>query len=180
MTLRVQRVGRRYDENDFALANEVARRAASAIDNARLLFEVPRPSARGSRAATRAKDEFVAMVSHDFAPAQRHPGWLRLMRSGTLDEARRQHAFEVIERNAEAQGPPGRRPRHQPRHHGEVAHQVSQVDLSDVVEIAVEAARPAAAASGDPAPTSSRTGITRSPRRRGATPAGRGISSPTP
>ena len=147
MTLAYSESGRRYDENDFALANEVARRAASAIDNARL-FEVSQTERARVEAATRAKDEFVAMVSHELrTPLNAILGWLRLMRSGTLDEARRQHAFEVIERNAEAQDRLVADLLDISRViTGKLRIKLSQVDLSDVVEIAVEAVRPAAAA----------------------------------
>jgi len=48
---------RRYDEADLALVQELAGRAALLIDNARLYRE--------ARAATRARDEMLAVVSHD-------------------------------------------------------------------------------------------------------------------
>jgi signal transduction histidine kinase len=52
----------------------------------------------------RAKDEFVAMVSHELrTPLNVILGWLRLMRGGALPEEKRDHALEVIERNAHAQ-----------------------------------------------------------------------------
>ncbi len=55
-------------------------------------------------AAMRAKDEFVAMVSHELrTPLNVILGWLRLMRGGALPEEKRDHALEVIERNAHAQ-----------------------------------------------------------------------------
>lgn len=49
--------GRRYDETDLALAEELARRAALAIENARLFTEAQR--------ATRARDEMLGVVAHD-------------------------------------------------------------------------------------------------------------------
>jgi len=48
---------RRYDEDDLALVQELAGRAALLVDNARLYRE--------ARAATRARDEMLAVVSHD-------------------------------------------------------------------------------------------------------------------
>ena len=51
------RIGRRFAPEDFALAQDLARRAAVAIDNARLY--------RDARTATNARDEILAVVSHD-------------------------------------------------------------------------------------------------------------------
>jgi PAS domain S-box-containing protein len=51
------RIGRRFAPEDVALAHDLARRAAVAIDNARLY--------RDARAATNARDEVLAIVSHD-------------------------------------------------------------------------------------------------------------------
>ena len=48
---------RRYDESDLAFAQEVARRAALAVDNARLYRE--------TQTAIRDRDEVLTMVSHD-------------------------------------------------------------------------------------------------------------------
>ncbi|HEX3555283.1 MAG TPA: ATP-binding protein [Thermoanaerobaculia bacterium] len=49
--------GRRYDDGDLALAEELARRAALTIDNARLYA--------AAQAANRAKDQFLATLSHE-------------------------------------------------------------------------------------------------------------------
>ncbi|HEX2718592.1 MAG TPA: ATP-binding protein [Gemmatimonadaceae bacterium] len=51
------RIGRRFDRSGVQLAEEFARRAAVAVDNARLY--------RDAQAATRARDEVLAVVSHD-------------------------------------------------------------------------------------------------------------------
>jgi PAS domain S-box-containing protein len=54
--------------------------------------------------ANRTKDEFLATLSHELrTPLTSILGWSRLLRSGQLDEAGRERAVEVIERNAEAQ-----------------------------------------------------------------------------
>ena len=49
--------GRRYDANDLAVAEDLAQRAALAIDNARLLDE--------ARQAARARDDFLSIASHE-------------------------------------------------------------------------------------------------------------------
>jgi PAS domain S-box-containing protein len=57
LTLVVSDSGRRYGDDDLALAEELARRAALAVDNARLFHE--------AQQATRARDEMLAVVAHD-------------------------------------------------------------------------------------------------------------------
>ncbi len=49
--------GRRYDTEDFAMAEELAQRATLAVENARLFKE--------AQAATRARDEMLGVVAHD-------------------------------------------------------------------------------------------------------------------
>jgi GAF domain-containing protein len=95
--------GRHYTEADLLLVNDLARRAASAIDNAHL-YELARTERARAEAAARAKDEFVAVVSHELrTPLNVIIGWVRLLKGGALSEATREHALEVVERNADAQ-----------------------------------------------------------------------------
>jgi signal transduction histidine kinase/CheY-like chemotaxis protein len=137
--------GRHYDDADLALAAEVARRAAVAIDNARL-YELAQTERSRVEAATRAKDEFVAMVSHELrTPLNAILGWVRLMRGGSLDESKKAHAFEVIERNAEAQNQLVADLLDISRiMTGKLRISASQVDLANVVDMVVEGIRPAA------------------------------------
>jgi signal transduction histidine kinase/ActR/RegA family two-component response regulator len=138
---------RRYGPADLRLIEELARRAAVAIDNAHLYASSQNERAR-VEAATRAKDEFVAMVSHELrTPLTSILGWLTLIRDGSLPEGREEHALDVSIRNAKA------------LNHlvgdlldisrvitGKLRINSSQVDLNDVVEMAVEGVRPAAEA----------------------------------
>ena len=95
--------GQHYTSSDLLLAEDLARRAAAAIDNARL-YELSRTERARAEAATRTKDEFVAMVSHELrTPLNVIMGWVRLLRSGSLSEETRAQALEVVERNANAQ-----------------------------------------------------------------------------
>jgi signal transduction histidine kinase/ActR/RegA family two-component response regulator len=79
-------------ERSQLLAAERAARAAA--ERARHDAEV----------SNRSKDEFLATVSHELrTPLNSIVGWSRLLSSGSLPEERRQHAVDVIRRNADAQ-----------------------------------------------------------------------------
>jgi signal transduction histidine kinase/CheY-like chemotaxis protein len=55
-------------------------------------------------AADRAKDEFLAVISHELrGPLNAILGWSRMLRAGGLDPATSAHALETIERNSTAQ-----------------------------------------------------------------------------
>ena len=95
--------GKPYGQTDLLLFSELARTAASAIDNAHL-YEVSGVERARAEAATRTKDEFVAMVSHELrTPLNVIIGWVRLLRSGGLADGTKEKALEVVERNANAQ-----------------------------------------------------------------------------
>ncbi|HXG03883.1 MAG TPA: GAF domain-containing protein [Candidatus Binatia bacterium] len=87
---------RRYGAADLAFAEDLAGRAAQAIDNARLY--------RAAQEAGRAKDEFLATVSHELrTPLTAILGWAGVLRSRPGDPATLNEALEVIERNARVQ-----------------------------------------------------------------------------
>ena len=56
--------GRKFDAEDLALAEELARRAAMAVDNARLFAEANQARVEAER-ADRTKDQFLAALSHE-------------------------------------------------------------------------------------------------------------------
>jgi signal transduction histidine kinase len=59
---------------------------------------------REAEAANRAKDEFLATLSHELrTPLNAIVGWTRMLLDGTVDDAHRRRALEVIERNAQLQ-----------------------------------------------------------------------------
>src|SRR5262249_46647018 len=64
MTFVYAESGREYTKDDLELAEELARRCATAIDNASL-YDVAQKSRNAADIANRAKDEFLAIVSHE-------------------------------------------------------------------------------------------------------------------
>ncbi|HEY9624737.1 MAG TPA: PAS domain S-box protein [Crinalium sp.] len=95
--------GRRYDERDLKIAEELARRASLAIDNARLYRAAQRDRAQ-AEAANRIKDEFLAVLSHELrTPLNPILGWTTLLRSREYDHTTVHRALETIERNARLQ-----------------------------------------------------------------------------
>jgi signal transduction histidine kinase/CheY-like chemotaxis protein len=130
--------GRRFEADDLALAEELARRAGLAVENARLYRE--------AQEANRLKDEFLATVSHELrTPLTAILGWLHLLRTGRPAQVER--AIETIERNAHAQA------------HivddvldvsriitGKLHLESERVDLVKIVGAAIDTVRPAAEA----------------------------------
>lgn len=87
---------RRYDVADLGLAEDLARRCALAVDNARLYRE--------AQEANRTKDRFLAMVSHELrSPLNAVVMWAHLLRTGRLDEAKSKRALAAIERSGQLQ-----------------------------------------------------------------------------
>jgi PAS domain S-box-containing protein len=89
--------GRRYGPADLEMAEQLARRAALAIDNARLFT--------AAQQAARAREEVVAVVSHDL----KNPLNAILMSAGLLqrsagDPARVQHHAQAIQRSVARMG----------------------------------------------------------------------------
>ena len=88
--------GRHYTTVDLEMAEELAQRAAFAIDNARLY--------RQAQEANRIKEEFLAIVSHELrTPLNSMLGWIQVIRTRKWDEATTSKALETIERNAKLQ-----------------------------------------------------------------------------
>jgi PAS domain S-box-containing protein len=109
-----------------------------------------REAARKAHEANTAKDEFLATASHELRnPLNAILGWARLLRSGQLDASAYLRGVETIERNAKAQV------------HliedildgsriitGKLHLETRPLDMTAVVQAALDAVRPAAAAKG--------------------------------
>jgi PAS domain S-box-containing protein len=141
--------GRPYDAADIAMAEELARRAALAVDNAMLYREadLAREQAEG---ANRAKDEFLAVVSHELrTPMSAVYGWARMLQMGQIDSATTPRALDAIVRNAHVQLQLIDDLLDVSRIiSGKMRLNIRPVDIHRVLEAAIDAVRPAADAKG--------------------------------
>jgi PAS domain S-box-containing protein len=82
---------------------DIRERRAAERQQAELLASL-RVAKHRAEAANRAKDEFLAVLSHELrSPLNAILGWTQLLRSGHSDAGELGHAVEVIERNARLQ-----------------------------------------------------------------------------
>ncbi|HEX8709327.1 MAG TPA: PAS domain S-box protein [Pyrinomonadaceae bacterium] len=134
--------GRHYGPDDLALAENLAGRAALAIDNARLYQDAQR--------ANRLKDEFLATLSHELrTPLTAILGWAHLLRTSEFSRETAAGALETIERNARSQSQLIDDLLDVSRIiTGKLRLDVRQIDPASFIESAIEALRPAAEAKG--------------------------------
>jgi signal transduction histidine kinase/DNA-binding NarL/FixJ family response regulator len=141
--------GRRYGEQDLSFARDLARRAALAIDNARLYRDLQRAAA-SAEAANRMKDEFLATMSHELrTPLQAILGWATLLHRKQADPKTLGQGIDTIERNARVQAQIISDLLDVSRIvSGKLALEMKLVDLRGLLEAALDVVRPAAAAKG--------------------------------
>jgi signal transduction histidine kinase/CheY-like chemotaxis protein len=132
--------GRQFRQEEVLLAQGFAEQAALALENARLYAE--------ARDANRAKDEFLATLSHELrTPLTAMLGWVRMLQSGTLDEATSARALQVIHRNTKLQAQLIDDLLDVSRIvTGKLSLELKAVDVGTVVETAMDAVTPAALA----------------------------------
>jgi PAS domain S-box-containing protein len=138
LTLAMAESGRLYTDDDFRFAQDVAFRAALAVDNARAYND--------AQAANRLKDEFLATLSHELrTPLNAVLGYSRLLQSGMMTAEKHAHALQTVERNATALTQIVEDILDVSRIvSGKIRLNIQPVDLPDVVSNAVETVRPAA------------------------------------
>ncbi|MEP7050320.1 MAG: ATP-binding protein [Pseudomonadota bacterium] len=147
--------GRRYGTDDLLFAEDFARRAALALENARAVGEVEAARAREqamreqAELASTAKDHFLATVSHELrTPLNVILGWAVVLRERGVDPEV-QRALGVIERNARAQARLIEDVLDVSRIvSGKMALNLGAVNVGEAVRAAVMGMRPAAAAKG--------------------------------
>jgi PAS domain S-box-containing protein len=147
MSLLGTRPDRVFGRDDLDLAEELGRRAALAVDNARL-YRASQDARATAEKANRAKDEFLATLSHELrTPLTPILGWTVMLRSGTLDTHSIQRGLEVIERNVRAQTQLiGDLLDVSRIITGKLRLEVSPIAVVPVVEAGIEAVRPSAEA----------------------------------
>ena len=85
------------------IARDISERLRAEAERARLLTS-ERAARERAESASRGKDEFVAMMSHEMrSPLNAILGWARMLTTGQIAEERKAHAIQVIEQNASAQ-----------------------------------------------------------------------------
>ena len=117
-TVRVTKTGKRINlsltvspvrnkQGEIIGASKIARDITDKVRAERELTRLlasERAARERAEAASRAKDEFVAMISHEIrSPLNAILGWSHMLRQGALDKTATANALESIERNARAQ-----------------------------------------------------------------------------
>jgi signal transduction histidine kinase len=141
---------------EHALAAEKERLATTVAELTRLekarkeLLERERAARAGAEAASRLKDQFLAMVSHELrTPLNAIVGWADMLRSGRLDPADRGRAAEAIYGNSHRQARMIDELLDVARiTSGKLLLERSAVDLTQVVRAAIEVVQVAADAKG--------------------------------
>ncbi len=134
--------GRRFAADSLALAEELARRASVAVENASLYREATE--------ASQLKDEFLATLSHELrTPLTAVLGWATLLRTRQDDPAQVSKGLATIERNARVQAQLIDDLLDLSRIvTGKLRLEVQPVEVGVLVETAIDTVRPAANAKG--------------------------------
>jgi PAS domain S-box-containing protein len=131
---------RSFSGDDVRLAEDIGRRAGLAIDNARLYSELER--------AGRAKDDFLAMLSHELrTPMTATLGWATMLQSGSIPADLLATAADSIAQSTRAQARLVDDLLDISRIiSGKMQLTLQPIVLADVIAAAIETVRPAAEA----------------------------------
>lgn len=151
-----QRVPRVWRPEEIELVSFVSNRFWESIERARVVKSLHEALAREQQArqsaetASKVKDEFLATISHELrTPLNAVLGWASMLRSGILSGEASERAVETLERNARSQAQLIDDLLDVSRIiSGKLRLDVHDVDLSAVIESALESVRPAADAKG--------------------------------
>lgn len=140
---------RRYTPSDLALGEDLARRCALALENARLYHEVIAERDKAEK-ASRAKDEFLAILSHELRnPLMPLIGWTRMMKSNPAisQDPVLAEGVRSMERNAQTLSRLVADCLDLARiSEGKIQMEKQAVDLNQIVAASIEATRELAAA----------------------------------
>ncbi len=149
----------KFTERHERIVEGLAAQTAIAMDNAALYeksqraikdreksLENEQEARRQSEVANRTKDEFLGLLSHELrTPLNAILGWTRLINTGQLDDATFARAIETIDRNAKLQGRLIEDMLDVSRIiSGKLRLDAQPVDLTTVINSAVDTSRPAA------------------------------------
>jgi signal transduction histidine kinase len=152
-----------FTERHERIVEGLAAQTAIAMDNARLyqgaqqalqereaLLAREQAARREAEIASRAKDEFLGLLSHELRnPLNAILGWTRMLASGQLDAATSVRAIETIDRNAKLQTRLIDDMLDVSRIvSGKLRLDAQPVDLTTVIHAAVDTSRPSAEAKG--------------------------------
>ncbi|HZM90600.1 MAG TPA: response regulator [Blastocatellia bacterium] len=129
------------------LANDITGRKRTDEEREQLLSKEQK-AREEAETANRAKDEFLATVSHELrAPLNAMLGWAQILRSTRVDEKTLAHAIEIIERSARTQSKLIEDLLDTARIvSGKLRLDIQPIDLTSLIENAVEVLRPASEA----------------------------------
>ena len=116
----------------------------------KILLERERAARQEAERVSVVKDEFLATLSHELrTPLNAIFGWTQLLRTGKRDPETLAHALEVIDRNVRLQTQLIEDLLDMSRIvSGKVRLDIQSVDLPEIIDAAIESARPAAQARG--------------------------------
>ncbi|WP_341529075.1 ATP-binding protein [Nostoc sp. UHCC 0302] len=144
---------RRFDGEDLRLMTSLANFIAAALysnkaNQAAEEFARSERAARAAESANRLKDEFLAVLSHELrSPLNPILGWSKLLQTRKFDEAKTAYALATIERNAKLQSQLMEDLLDVSRIlQSKLSLNISSVDLSAVIEVALDTVRLAAQA----------------------------------